>query len=254
MSSDATCLPIGFSPNQRTGEAVNSEPAAQAPPSFKSKAASELEEPTIDSSKAQLEGNTTDESTGSTDELLLAQTANGSKQALGLLFRRYRRSVLSVASRILRDGIEAEDLCQDVFVLLFQKAKLFDPGKGSASSWIIQIAYHRAMNRRKYLTQRHHYDTQELDERQIGGRSRSLVDEITARTLLSRLREQLSEEQWKTLELHFFEGYSMREIAEMTDQTLGNVRNHFYRGLERLRSISSNQTELSERIGSKTVR
>lgn len=245
MNSDATCLPIGFSPKQRAGDAVNREPAAQAPPSFRSNASSELGERTAESSKAQLEGNAADDLAGSTDDLLIAQTAAGSKQALGLLFRRYRRSVLSVANRILRDGTEAEDLCQEVFILLFQKAKLFDPGKGSASSWIIKMAYHRAINHRKYLTQRHHYNAQELDEQQIGGHSRPLVDEITVGTLLSRLREQLSEEQRKTLELHFFEGYSMREIAEMTDQTLGNVRHHFYRGLERLRSIlfQPNRTE-----------
>jgi RNA polymerase sigma-70 factor (ECF subfamily) len=170
------------------------------------------------------------------DESLLIETANGSREALGLLFRRYRQSVLSVANRILRDGTEAEDLCQEVFILLFQKAKLFNPGKGSASSWIIQIAYHRAMNRRKYLTHRQHYDAVEFDEQQIGDRLRPMIDEITARNLLSRLGEQLSVEQRNTFELHFFEGYSLREIAEKTNQTIGNVRHHFYRGLERLRS------------------
>jgi RNA polymerase sigma-70 factor (ECF subfamily) len=172
-----------------------------------------------------------------TDEELLGRIALGSKDALALLFRKHRRTVLNVARRILRDESEAEDLCQDVFLLLFQKAKLFDPNKGTASSWIIQIAYHRAMNRRQYLAHRQHYNTQELDEERVSGVSQTLfVDQITARNLLDRLREQFSEEQRETLELHFFEGYSLREIAEKTNQTLGNVRHHFYRGLERLRS------------------
>jgi len=171
------------------------------------------------------------------DEYLLSEAANGSKEPIGLLFRRYRRAVLSVARRILRDETEAEDLCQEVFLLLFQKAKFFDASKGSASSWIIQIAYHRAMNRRQYLAHRQHYNTQELDEEQIGGgREPLFIDEITARNLLNCLRKQLSAEQRETLELHFFEGYSLREIAEKTNQTLGNVRHHYYRSLERLRS------------------
>jgi RNA polymerase sigma-70 factor (ECF subfamily) len=170
------------------------------------------------------------------DEDLLARVQYGSKEALTLLFRRYRHLVLGVARRILRDASEAEDLCQDVFLLLFQKANLFDASKGTASSWIIQIAYHRAINRRQYLTHRQHYNTQELDEEQVGGGQQPpLIDEITARDLLHRLREQLSEEQTESLELHFFEGYSLREIAEKTGQTLGNVRHHYYRGLERLR-------------------
>ena len=172
-----------------------------------------------------------------TDESLMGEVARGSKEALGILFRRYRHTVLNVVRRILRDACEAEDLCQDVFLLLFQKAKLFDASKGTASSWIIQIAYHRAMNRRQYLAHRQHYNTQELDEEQVSGvRQPLFIDQITARNLLNRLREQLSEEQRETLELHLFEGYSLREIAEKTNQTLGNVRHHFYRGLERLRS------------------
>lgn len=171
------------------------------------------------------------------DEVLLAEAGNGSKDALGLLFRRYRRTVLSVAQRILKDPAEAEDLCQEAFLLLFQKGKLFDASKGTAASWIIQITYHRAMNRRQYLTFRQHYNAQELDEEQISGSRQSpLIDEIVARSLLDRVREQLSPDQRQTLELHFFEGYSLREIAEKTNQTLGNIRHHFYRGLDRLRS------------------
>lgn len=171
------------------------------------------------------------------DENLLREVGRESKEALAVLFRRYRSVVVNVARRILRDNSEAEDLCQEVFLLLFQKAKLFDASKGTASSWIIQIAYHRAMNRRQYLAHRQHYNTQELNEEQVSGVLQPLfVDQISARSLLNRLREQLSEEQRETLELHFFEGYSLGEIAEETKQTLGNVRHHYYRGLERPRS------------------
>jgi RNA polymerase sigma-70 factor, ECF subfamily len=176
-------------------------------------------------------------STPASDEELLSQIGLGSKEALGLLFRRHRRAVLNVASRILKDPSEAEDLCQEVFLYLFQKAKLFDGTKGSASSWIIQITYHRALNRKQYLSFRQHYKVEEFNEEQIdSSQQQPLIEEIDARKLLSRLREQLSPEQQHTLELHFFEGYSLREIAEKTSQTLGNIRHHYYRGLERLRS------------------
>jgi RNA polymerase sigma-70 factor, ECF subfamily len=171
------------------------------------------------------------------DETLLTEAGSGSKDALALLFRRHRRAVSNVALRILKDSAEAEDLCQDVFLFLFQKAKQFDASKGTAASWIIQIAYHRAINRRNYLTFRQHYNAEQLDEEQTNAKRQPLfVDEIVARTLLNRVREQLSADQRNTLELHFFEGYSFREIAEKTNQTLGNIRHHYYRGLECLRS------------------
>ena len=171
------------------------------------------------------------------DETLLTEVGHGSREALGFLFRRHRRAVSNVAWRILRDMSEAEDLCQEVFLLLFQKAKLFDASKATAASWIIQITYHRAMNRRQYLTFRQHYNAEQLNEEKIAAARQTLFfDEIVARTLLDRVREQLSADQRHTLELHFFEGYSLREIAEKTSQTLGNIRHHYYRGLECLRS------------------
>jgi len=170
------------------------------------------------------------------DESLLIEVSNGSKEALALLFKRHRRAVLSVAKRILRDDSEAEDLCQEVFLLLFQRANHFDPKRGSASSWIIQIAYHRAMNRRQYLTHRQHYQSPEIDAEQVGTSCPLQVDRIAAKALLERLRNQLTPDQQKTLELFFFEGYSLREIAEKMNQSLGNVRHHYYRALERLRS------------------
>ena len=174
--------------------------------------------------------------TALSDEQLMEQVRNGAKEALGALFRRHTRAVRNVAYRILRDEAEAEDLCQEVFLLLFQRAKLFHAKRGSASSWIIQIAYHRAMNRRQYLTHRQHYQSPEIDAEQVGTSCPLQVDRIAAKALLERLRNQLTPDQQKTLELFFFEGYSLREIAEKMNQSLGNVRHHYYRALERLRS------------------
>lgn len=172
------------------------------------------------------------------DEELLLQVGGGSKEALSILFQRHARQVFHVARHILRDDAEAEDLLQEFFLFLFQKAGIFDVRKSSAISWIIQMAYHRAIDRRRYLTFRQHYNSQELDEeRQPNHSSHISIDNVAGRTLLNRLREELSEEQWQTLELHFFEGYTFHEIADRTGQAFGNVRHHYYRGLEKLRSF-----------------
>lgn len=173
----------------------------------------------------------------SSDEELLLQVSNGNKEALSILFQRHARTVHSIARRILKDDAEAEDLLQELFLFIFQKAKSFDATKGSGTSWIIQMAYHRAIDRRRYLGFRQHYNGQALDEgRMTGHHGQISTDELAGKTLLEKLRKELSAEQVQTLELHFFEGYSFHEIAEKTGQTFGNVRNHYYRGLERLRS------------------
>jgi RNA polymerase sigma-70 factor, ECF subfamily len=175
---------------------------------------------------------------GPSDEHLLIQVSQGSKDALSILFQRHARQVFNVARRILRDDAEAEDLLQDFFLFLFRKAGMFDAKKSSAVSWIIQIAYHRALDRRRYLTLRQHYSLHELnDERQHTNVGHISVDDVAGRALLEKLRGELSQEQRQTLELHFFEGYTFHEIAERTGQGFGNVRHHYYRGLERLRSF-----------------
>lgn len=171
------------------------------------------------------------------DELLLTRVGTGEREALSLLFHRHARAVFSVARRILQDETEAEDLVQDLFLFLFQKANLYDETRSSGASWIIQMAYHRAIDRRRYLGVRHHYTAEEIHEGQLPAvNGRSATNEITGRALLEKLRGELSAEQRQTLEMHLFEGYTFHEIAQRTGQTFGNVRNHYYRSLERLRS------------------
>src|SRR5690242_11647816 len=59
------------------------------------------------------------------DEALVAQVANGARAALALLLRRHGRAVYNVARRILKNESEAEDLRQDIFIYIFQKASRF---------------------------------------------------------------------------------------------------------------------------------
>ncbi len=61
------------------------------------------------------------------------------------------------------------------------------------------------------------------------------IDQILAELDLRKMFATLSEDQQKTLRLHFIEGYSLDEVAKMLGQTKGNVRHHSFRGLERLR-------------------
>ncbi|MBB5064968.1 RNA polymerase sigma factor (sigma-70 family) [Granulicella mallensis] len=62
------------------------------------------------------------------------------------------------------------------------------------------------------------------------------AEALDGKAIRARMNEQLTPDQQQTLELHFFEGYSLREIAEKHGKTVGNVRHHYYRALDRLRS------------------
>lgn len=173
------------------------------------------------------------------DEELMGKLRLRDSDALDSLFERYSRLVLGIALRILRDHGEAEDAVQETFFYLYKKADLFDSAKGSARAWIVQIAFHRAVDRKQYLGRRGFYVGTEVDpvhdtltgatdlDREIGTKIN--------RTQLERAFSELPEAQRRTLEMFYFDGLDLREIAEELNDALGNIRHHYYRGLERLR-------------------
>lgn len=177
------------------------------------------------------------------DEALIAQVYRGSGEGLAILFRRYGRLVRGVALRVLKDPSEADDLLQDVFILIHRLCGTFDSSKTSAQFWILQMAYRRAISRRRYLNSRRFYAQVELDDEAMPAadlrsvHSEGSVDQRLAELDLEKMFGTLSEDQQKTLRLHFIEGYPLDEIATMLGQTKRNIRNHSFRGLERLRKL-----------------
>jgi len=180
------------------------------------------------------------------DEEVMARLQTNDSAALEILFGRYGRLVLAIARGIVRDSGEAEDVVQEAFFYLYKKSMLFDSSKGSAKNWIIQIALHRALDRKSHLARRGFYagtDIGALGDTLLG--ETDLDREIGAklnRVQLERAFEQLPEMQRLTLELFYFEGLDLREISMKLNQSLGNSRHYFYRGLERLRKSAFAQS------------
>ncbi len=179
------------------------------------------------------------------DEELMSGLQAKKSDALEALFSRYSRLVNGIAFRILRDYSEAEEVVQEAFFYIYQKSALFDPRKGGAKAWIVQIAYSRSLDRRAHLSRRGFY---------VGTEIESLDDTLTGKTdvereigakinfaHLQRAFQDLTQMQRRTLELFYFEGLDLKEISEKVQQPFGNVRHHFYRGLERLRKSPSVQ-------------
>jgi RNA polymerase sigma-70 factor (ECF subfamily) len=168
-----------------------------------------------------------------TDVDLLHQLRGGVADALAILFKRHYRQVFGVARRILRDSGEAEDLMQDVFLEVFRDAEKFDPARGSVKTWIMQYAYHRSLNRWKYLELRGHYDERSANGVSEGHQAPSVAD----RQSLALCLEQLSENERRVIEQVYFEGLVLTEVADRTGQPLANIRNYYYRGIKRLRIV-----------------
>jgi len=173
------------------------------------------------------------------DEEVMVRLQSGDSAALELLFDRYAKLVYKIAHGVLRDRGEAEDVVQEAFFHVYKKSRLFDGAKGTAKNWILQIALHRALDKKGQLTRRGFYrgtDVGTMGDTVSGGTD--LDREISAklnRVQLDKAFAELPKSQRMTLELFYFEGLNLREISEKLNQPLGNTRHHFYRGLERLR-------------------
>lgn len=175
------------------------------------------------------------------EEDLVRALKAGDGDALRVIFDRYHRLVLVTALRIVHDIGEAEDLMQSIFFEIFQKATQFDPSKGTLSNWILQYAYHRSINRKNYLSLRQFYNAVDLldsDGEEIWITKVSLPAQETVR-LVREVLAVLNCQQREVIEGVFFGEMSLREIAEETNQNLGAVRNHYYRGLKKLRDVLS---------------
>jgi RNA polymerase sigma-70 factor (ECF subfamily) len=177
------------------------------------------------------------------DEHLLLHVQAGDRDALAILFDRYARLILIVGQRVLRDAAEAEDLVHDVFLFLLNKSTLFDPTKGSARTWLAKVTYHRALDRRKYLARRCFCDTSGVADA-TSNLTEESCSNITEgpelfywQSYLQRAFDDLSQEQRLTLDLYFFQGFTINEISQQIGKSPVNVRNYYYRGLERLRDV-----------------
>jgi RNA polymerase sigma factor (sigma-70 family) len=190
------------------------------------------------------------------DESLLSRICIGDGDALAMLFERYARLTRSVAARILRDTAEAEDLVQDLFLYIQRKCGIFDSSKSTARSWIVQMAYHRALDRRRYLKSREFYAQPYFQANgvQVVGQPTTESDysaeAVLGRNGLEKVVNALSDDQRETLRLHFFEGYTLSviygrnytEVAALYGLQMGDLRRD-------MASIHLPKTHLLESLG-----
>jgi RNA polymerase sigma-70 factor (ECF subfamily) len=176
------------------------------------------------------------------DEWVMGHLAAGHGDAVAVLLDRYSRLVCSIAFKIVHDHSEAEDVAQEVFMEQCQTAARFDATKGSTKMWIVQTAYRRSLNRRRYLNLRAAHLQGDVDKllNLASATDYSITPKLTAyesQRLVRQILGNLDAAQRKVLELVFFDGLSMREVADKIGTSLESVRHRYYRGIDKLRRM-----------------
>jgi len=196
-------------------------------------------------------GTAIEETPASHDETLMQQMQRGQANALGILFGRYQRLVFTVALRILRNATEAEDLTQDVFIEIYRKAHLYDPRKGSVKTWVLQYAYHRSFNRRKRLSLTFSDNASEgmrcSSVRHHDGSLDRILRHRECQETLLRGMKSLNHRERAIIECVSFEGLTLREASARLQVSYVNARNHYYRGLKKLKKIADQRSGESPR-------
>jgi len=176
------------------------------------------------------------------DAELVRLVVAGSHEAMGVIFDRHYRMVMAVALRIMHDTAEAEDVVQNVFTEFYQKAKLFDPTKGNLRTWLLQYAYGRSFNQKRKLRALCLSEPVELREVDVAHQKetpeRALnLDRQDAARLVEEILLRLNDKQRCVIQMAFFEGMKLSEVASRTGESIGNVCHAYYRGMDKLRLL-----------------
>jgi RNA polymerase sigma-70 factor (ECF subfamily) len=166
---------------------------------------------------------------------LVLRVAQGDQLALKSLYDRTAAKLYGICRRVTGDESEAQDVLQEVFVLIWRKASRFDPAKASAITWLATLARNKAVDRVRARRQ----STAPLEEAdQVASDDPSQLDVIESAQdarRLTRCLEELDERARSMIRTAFFDGATYPELAQREGVPLATMKSWIRRGLIRLR-------------------
>lgn len=176
------------------------------------------------------------------DQALIQLVIRSDEGALSALYDRYAKLVYSIALNAIGEQGLAEEIVQEVFIRIWEKASSFDSNRGKLYTWIVSITRNRSIDLlRKSKTRResiHRYWTEFdlLEETTSENPERRAESQIEQQRVRAALR-QLPEEQRQALALAYFKGLSQSEIANVLDEPLGTIKTRIRLGMKKLRAL-----------------
>jgi RNA polymerase sigma-70 factor (ECF subfamily) len=172
------------------------------------------------------------------DEHLLALIAQHSEPALEALYDRHARAVYSLARKVLRASVDAEEVMQDVFVRVWKKAGEFDATRGSATAWLMTVAHHAAVDAyRRRRTERDHTEPLEDGVLNAPPVTPDHASDALERLSLDQALASLETSERAVLEGLYFTGLSQSQLAAQTGMPLGTLKTRARNALQRLRAF-----------------
>ena len=158
--------------------------------------------------------------------------------AMTELYDRYGRLAYSLIYRIVRDVGVAEDLVQETFLRVWNRAQGFDAERGALGPWLLAVARNRAIDYVRSSGGKMARGSLELEYAEHPSAFVNFEKDVLARDSEMRVRkavDRLNENQRHVIELAYFEGLSQTEMAERMGQPLGTVKTWVRTALKNLR-------------------
>ncbi len=175
------------------------------------------------------------------DEDLAARIAQRDRAAFNLIYDRYVRSIYALALHAL-SAADAEEIVQEVFLRLWNKAHQFDTAQGSFAAWFMTIARHRVLDELRHRgDQQRWMAAEEIGElmAEAADPNSDVEEQVWLRqrgdAVLNAL-ESLPEEQRRIIILAYFGGFSQTEMAALLGVPLGTVKKRVRLGLQKLKA------------------
>ncbi|GGK59313.1 MULTISPECIES: RNA polymerase sigma factor [Flavobacteriaceae] len=173
------------------------------------------------------------------DEYYINQTLNGNVNAYAFLIEKYKHMVFTLSIRIVKNREEAEEISQDVFVKAYTNLKSFK-GDSKFSTWIYKIVYYASLDvikRNKKQINSENID--EIYEGDLGVLQDALsyLEEKERKSIIKKSLLKLNEDEQVILTLYYFEEMPLKEISEVVNLSLDNIKVKLFRARKKLATI-----------------
>lgn len=172
-----------------------------------------------------------------TDADLFLLLQNGQTDILAILYDRHAALVYGIALRLLKNTTEAEDLTQDIFLILTKKCS-YDPKRGTLRTYLGILTRSRALDRlrsRSRNQKRLHNQSLHESDKVLSESPMTEVSQVERSHEVQQALQQLSTQEQQVLRMAYYQDLSQSEIAKQLNIALGTVKSRSRRGLLKLR-------------------
>lgn len=168
---------------------------------------------------------------------LVTMLQTKSREAFSLLYDSYNEALFGIICRMVDNRPAAEELLQDSFVKIWKNIHLYDAGKGTLFTWMLNITRRLCID---YLRSKQHKQAMKISGNEPGTLEASVSPGANSDATvmdLQKFTHQLEDKHRQVIEMVYFKGYTHEEVAQILNIPVGTVKTRSRAGLKLLRDL-----------------